>query len=114
MSLFRKKSIDKIVADANAFRWLWNGGEVSEQIMTMIMVLITILLGNTIILRQKDIYVGGVVVWSLIGIFSRHRINLPDFGITGVANMALFGIILTVLMILFTLRKKLTKLILKS
>jgi hypothetical protein len=103
-----------IVADANAFRWLWNGGEVSEQIMTMIMVLITILLGNTIILRQKDIYVGGVVVWSLIGIFSRHRINLPDFGITGVANMALFGIILTVLMILFTLRKKLTKLILKS
>jgi hypothetical protein len=40
--------------------------------------------------------------------------NLPDFGITGVANMALFGIILTVLMVLLTLRKNIGKLIRKS
>ena len=103
-----------IVADANSFRWLWNGGEVSEQILTIIILLITILLGNLIIFRQKDPYLGGVIVWSLGGIFARHRMNLPDFGITGVANMALFGIILTILMVLFTLRKKISKLIIKS
>jgi hypothetical protein len=103
-----------IVADANAYRWLWNGGEVSEQLLTILILLITILLGNLIIFRQKDPFLGGVIVWSLIGIFARHRMNLPDFGITGIANMALFGIILTIFMVLFTLRKKISKLIIKS
>jgi 2-oxoglutarate dehydrogenase E2 component (dihydrolipoamide succinyltransferase) len=58
-------------------------------------------------------FVGGVIIWSLIGIFARHRMNLPDFGITGVANMALFGIILSVLMVLLTLRKKNNRIIIK-
>jgi hypothetical protein len=78
------------------------------------MLLITILLGNIIIFRQKDPFVGMVIVWSLVGIFSRHRLNLPEFGITGVANMALLGIILSILMIFFILRKKIRKLIIKS
>ena len=103
-----------IVADANNFRWLWNGGEVSEQLLTIIILLVTILLGNLIIFRQKDPFVGGVIIWSLIGIFARHRFYLPDFGITGVANMALFGTIVTILMVLFTLRKKISKLVIKS
>jgi uncharacterized MnhB-related membrane protein len=103
-----------IVADANNFRWLWNGGEVSEQLLTIIILLVTILLGNLIIFRQKDPFVGGVIIWSLIGIFTRHRFYLPDFGITGVANMALFGTIVTILMVLFTLRKKISKLVIKS
>ena len=103
-----------IVADGNTYRWLWNGGEVSEQLLTIIILLITILLGNLIIVRQKDPFVGGVIIWSLIGIFARHRFNLPDFGITGVANMALFGTIVTILMVTFILRKKLSKLINKS
>jgi hypothetical protein len=76
--------------------------------------LVTILLGNIIVLRQKDPYVGGVIVWSLAGIFARHRMNLPDFGITGVANMALFGGILTILTILFIVRKNISKFITKS
>jgi hypothetical protein len=103
-----------MVADANSFRWFWNGGEVSEQLLTIIIVLITILLGNVIIVRQKDPFIGGVIIWSLVGIFARHRMNLPEFGITGVANIALFGMILTVLIVLFTLRKNINKLIIKS
>jgi len=103
-----------MVADANSFRWFWNGGEVSEQLLTIIIVLITILLGNVIIIRQKDPFIGGVIIWSLVGIFARHRMNLPEFGITGVANLALFGMILTVLIVLFTLRKNINKLIIKS
>jgi hypothetical protein len=55
-----------------------------------------------------------VIVWSLLGIFVRHRINLPDFGITGVANMALFGMILSILTTVFILRKKISKLFIKS
>lgn len=103
-----------IVADANSFRWLWNGGEVSEQLLTIVILLITIILGNVIVFRQKDPYVGGVVIWALIGIFARHQMNLPNFGISGVANMALFGTILTVLMVVFILRKNISKLIIKS
>lgn len=103
-----------IVADANAFRWLWNGGEVSEQLLTMVILLVTIVIGNVTIIRQKDGYYGAVIVWSLLGIFVRHRINLPDFGITGVANMALFGMILSILTTVFILRKKISKLFIKS
>lgn len=103
-----------MVADANSFRWLWNGEVESEQLLTIIIVLITILLGNVIIFRQKDPFVGGVIIWALIGIFARHQINLSDVGIASVANMALFGIILTGLMVLLTLRKNINKLIRKS
>jgi hypothetical protein len=103
-----------IVANANAFRWLWNGGEVSEQLLTIVILLVTIIIGNVTIIRQKDPYYGAVIVWSLLGIFVRHRLNLPDFGITGVANMALFGMILSILTTVFILRKKISKLFIKS
>jgi hypothetical protein len=94
-----------IVANFSAFQWLWNGGEVSEQIMTIIIVVITILIGNGVTLKQNDLFYGAVVVWSLLGIYLRHVINLPDFGITGVANTALIGIFITLLSILYTQKK---------
>jgi hypothetical protein len=103
-----------VVADSNSFTWLWNGEKGSEQLITIIILSITILLGNVIIFRQKDPFVGGVIIWALIGIFARHQINLSDVGIASVANMALFGIILTGLMVLLTLRKNINKLIRKS
>lgn len=103
-----------IVADANAYRWIWNGGEVSQQIMTTIILIITILIGVVTIIRQKDIYYGGVIVWALLGIYLRHTVNLPTFGIVGVANTALIGMILAFIAILWTLRKNIYKIIKKS
>ncbi len=103
-----------IVADANSFRWIWNGGEVSQQIMTTIILVITILIGLITTLRQKDVYYGAVIVWALFGIYLRHTVNLPNFGIMGVANTALLGFILALVAIVWILRKKIYKLFKKS
>ena len=49
-----------IVADANQFRWIWNGGEVSQQIITTVILVVTILIGVLTTIRQKDPYYGAV------------------------------------------------------
>lgn len=103
-----------IVADANSFRWIWNGGEVSQQIMTTIILVITILIGFITTIRQKDAYYGAVIVWALFGIYLRHTVNLPTFGIIGVANTALLGFILAMVAIVWVLRKQIYKLFKKS
>jgi hypothetical protein len=53
-------------------------------------------------------------VWALFGIYLRHTVNLPSFGINGIANTALIGVILAILAIVWTLRKQIYKLIKKS
>ena len=103
-----------IVADANQFRWIWNGGEVSQQIITTVILVVTILIGVLTTIRQKDPYYGAVIVWALFGIYLRHTVNLPTFGISGIANTALLGMILALIAILWTLRKQIYKLIKKS
>jgi len=103
-----------IVADANQYRWLWNGGEVSQQIMTSVILVITILIGVVTIVRKKDPYYGSVIVWALFGIYLRHTVNMPDFGIIGVSNTALLGVVVAILAIVWTLRKQFYKLIKKS
>jgi hypothetical protein len=103
-----------IVANFASFQWLWNGGEVSEQLMTVIILVITILIGNLVTLTQKDIYYGAVVIWALLGIYLRHVVNLPNFGITMVANTAFLGMFFTLFTILYTQRKKIVKILTKS
>jgi hypothetical protein len=103
-----------IVANANQFRWLWNGGEVSQQLITTIILLIAILIGNLVILKFQDGVYGAVIVWSLLGIYLRHTTSLPNFGISGVANTALLGMIVTLVVIMWIYRKYLYKLIPKS
>lgn len=103
-----------IVANGSSFQWLWNGGEVSQQILTSVTLMVTIVIGNLVIVKQKDSFYGLVVVWSLLGIYLKHVIDLPNFGISGVANTALFGMVVTSLIILFTQRKKIMKFLRKS
>lgn len=103
-----------IVADANQYRWIWNGGEVSQQIMTTIILVITILIGVLTTIRQKDPFYGAVIVWALLGIYLRHTVDLPSFGISGVANTAFIGMIVALMAIFWTIRKQIYKLIKKS
>lgn len=103
-----------IVADANQYRWLWNGGEVSQQLITIIILFVTIVIGNLTIIKFKDGIYGTVIIWALLGIYLRHTLNLPNFGISGVANTALFGMVITLLTMMIVYRKYLYKLIPKS
>lgn len=89
-----------IVSDFQSFTWLWNGGEVSEQIMTFLIIIIGTIIGAFTTWKHKDGWYGGVIAWALFGIYVRHTISLPDFGITMVANISLFGFLSMVFLIL--------------
>lgn len=103
-----------IVANFSAFQWLWNGGEVSEQLLTMIILLVAIAIGNVTTIRQQDYYYGTVILWALLGIFSRHALFMPEFGILGIRNLALAGSFLTLFSIVWTLRHKFTQILRKN
>jgi len=103
-----------IVADSNRFSWIWNGGEVSQQIMATIILVVTILIGLVTLIRQKDLYFGGVIVWALFGIYLRHTMDYPNYGIVGLANTALLGLVLTLLGMVFVSNKKILKILKKS
>jgi hypothetical protein len=81
-----------IVSDANQFRWLWNGGEVSQQILTLVILIIAITIGALTTFLQNDLYYGSVIVWALFGIYLRHTENFPEFGIIMISRGALLGI----------------------
>jgi hypothetical protein len=98
-----------IVSDANRFRWLWNGGEVSQQIMTLIILIIAIIIGALTTLLQEDLYYGSVIIWALFGIYLRHTENLPDFGITMISRAALIGIFVIGLMMIWLKKDRLFK-----
>lgn len=89
-----------IVSDFEAFQWLWNGGEVSEQILTLGVILVGIIIGSLTTWTFNDGWYGGVIIWALFGIYIRHTISLPNFGITMVANIALAGICILSVLIL--------------
>jgi hypothetical protein len=89
-----------IVSDFQTYTWLWNGGEVSEQIMTFLIIIIGLIIGAFTTWKHKDGWYGSVIAWSLFGIYVRHTMSLPDFGITMVANISLFGFLSMVLLIL--------------
>lgn len=103
-----------IVADASAFRWLWNGGEVSQVLITTAIILVTISIGNVTLIRLQDPYYAGVIIWALLGIYLRHTMNQPQFGIIGIANIALFGVGVTVMSLLWLFRKSIRHQLFKS
>jgi hypothetical protein len=89
-----------IVSDFDTFQWLWNGGEVSEQLLTFAVIFIGIVIGSLTTWILNDAWYGGVIIWALFGIYSRHTMSLPNFGITMVANISLVGIIFIIVVIL--------------
>jgi hypothetical protein len=89
-----------IVSDFQAFQWLWNGGEVSEQLLTFGVILIGIIIGSLTTWTFNDGWYGGVIIWALFGIYIRHIISLPNFGITMVANISFLGICILSVLIL--------------
>ncbi len=98
-----------IVSDANQFRWLWNGGEVSQQIMTLIILIIAIVIGAVTMLVQEDLFYGSVIIWALFGIYLRHTENLPDFGITMISRAALIGLFVIGLLMIWLKKDQLFK-----
>jgi hypothetical protein len=102
-----------IVSDYPTFAWLYPGTPVSEHILTMIIVLVTAVLGLIVTLRQKDVYYAGVVLWALFGIYLQHNDGVGP-QIIMVSNAALFGMIITIIAIIFLKRQLFINLFKKS
>ena len=50
----------------------WNGFGISEEIWTMVMILVGTIIGTLTILKSKDVAYGLVICWAYIGILVKH------------------------------------------
>lgn len=64
---------------ANIAAWLvsldWNGGTISPEVWTIVMMIIAAVLGIIITIRFKRPAFAGVVAWALLGIYLRWRLT---------------------------------------
>jgi hypothetical protein len=73
----------------------WNGWGLSNQVWTVIMLLVAAAITTAIAFRRRDIAYTGVIIWAFVAIAVRHW-NIPTLGITALV----LAIALTLLVII--------------
>ena len=88
----------------------WNGFGISESVWTMIILTVGFIISALVIMRQKNIVYGLVILWAYVGIYSKH-ISSNGFNsayplVTTTVTVCIVLLILTMLYTLFIGRKK--------
>jgi small-conductance mechanosensitive channel len=73
----------------------WSGWGISPVIWTIVMVMISFLLGVTALLQRHDYAFAGVIIWAEIAIALRHLNTLPLCLTTGICALILGGLVVT-------------------
>jgi len=73
----------------------WDGFGISEEIWTMLVLIIATIITILILATRKDIAYSAVIIWALLGIYIKRIGDDPIYGVqTQIANTALLGIII--------------------
>jgi hypothetical protein len=73
----------------------WDGFGVSEEIWTMLVIIVAAIITILMLIKRKDCAYGAVIIWALIGIYLKRSVVDSIYGLqTQIAYTALFGIIL--------------------
>jgi len=73
----------------------WNGFGVSEEIWTMLVIIIAAIITILILITRKDFAYSAVIIWALIGIYVKRIANDPIYGLqTQIAYTAVIAIIM--------------------
>jgi hypothetical protein len=85
----------------------WDGFGLSEDIWTILVIIVAMIITILVILKRKDYAYSGVIIWALLGIYIKRITDDPVFGektqIAYIAAIALI-ILLIVIMINFLLK----------
>ena len=75
----------------------WDGFGISEQIWTMLVIIVAAIITILILVTRRDYAYSAVIIWALIGIYIKRIADDPVYGIQSqIANTALISIIIIV------------------
>ena len=73
----------------------WNGFGISEEIWTILVIVIAAIITILMLIKRKDCAYSAVIIWALIGIYLKRSVVDPIYGLqTQIAYTALLGIIM--------------------
>lgn len=77
----------------------WTGFGISEEIWTILVLIITTIITMLIIITRIDYAYGAVIIWALIGIYLKRSTTDPIYGLqTQIANTAMIAILLILIL----------------
>jgi hypothetical protein len=78
----------------------WDGFGISEEIWTMLVIIVAAIITILMIVKRKDCAYAAVIIWALIGIYIKRIADDPIYGVqTQIAYTALIGIIVIIIVI---------------
>ena len=81
----------------------WNGFGVSEEIWTMLVMIVAAIITILMFIKRKDCAYGAVIIWALIGIYLKRMTDDPLYGLqTQIAYTALIAIIIILIVAAIT------------
>jgi len=73
----------------------WNGFGVSEEIWTMLIMIVVAIITILILIKRKDCAYNAVIIWALIGIYLKRMTDDPIYGFqTQIAYTAVMAIVI--------------------
>ena len=73
----------------------WNGFGVSEEIWTMLVMIVAAIITILMLIKRKDCAHSAVIIWALIGIYLKRMTNDPIYGLqTQIAYTAVIAIVI--------------------
>ena len=78
----------------------WDGFGISEQIWTMLVIIVAAIITILILITRKDYAYSVVIIWALIGIYLKRIANDPIYGVqTQIAYSAVIAIIVILIIV---------------
>ena len=73
----------------------WDGFGVSEEIWTMLVMIVAAIITILMLIKRKDCAYSAVIIWALIGIYLKRMTNNPIYGLqTQIAYTAVIAIVI--------------------
>jgi hypothetical protein len=78
----------------------WDGFGLSEDVWTILVILVAMIITMLVLLKRKDYAYSGVIIWALLGIYLKRISDDPVFGEkTQIAYTAAIAIIILLIVI---------------
>jgi hypothetical protein len=81
----------------------WDGFGISEQIWTILVIIVAAIITLLILVTRRDYAYSAVIIWALLGIYIKRSADDPVYGIqAGIANIAVIAIIVVIIIVVLT------------